>query len=179
MQNCYQIVHGQLIINADDINCIDILDDLKCDIFTYGINNQNADFIAKNITFDENSFAEFDVFYKNKFYIHAKLSVPGMHNVSNALACIATCYKYKISEESIKEGLLKFTGAARRFEFKGNWKGVSIYDDYAHHPTEIKATLNALKEKKYNKSWVIFQPHTYTRTKAFLNDFARKFTFSR
>lgn len=102
-----------------------------------------------------------------------------MHNVLNALACVATCYKYKISEKAIKEGLLKFTGAARRFEFKGNWKGISIYDDYAHHPTEIRATLNALKEKKYNKSWVIFQPHTYTRTKAFLDEFARKFAFSR
>ena len=95
-----------------------------------------------------------------------------MHNVYNALACIATCHEYGIDKETIKNGLLKYTGAHRRFEFVGNSNGASIYDDYGHHPTEIKAVYEAMKKKKYNRSWVVFQPHTYSRTKNLLNDFA-------
>ena len=90
----------------------------------------------------------------------------------NALACIAVCNEYGIEKEDIKNALFKYTGAHRRFEFKGSFNNVSVYDDYGHHPTEITATANALKQKKYNKSWVIFQPHTYSRTKTLLNDFA-------
>ena len=102
-----------------------------------------------------------------------KLSVPGIHNVSNALACTALCTEYGIERKDIQDALIKFTGAHRRFEFKGKVDGIaSVYDDYAHHPTEIKATYNSLSKKKYNKSWVIFQPHTYSRTKLLLNDFA-------
>lgn len=169
---------GNLIVNADDLNCLDILKNIKCNITTYALNNQDADFTAKNIVFDENGFPEFDTYIKNNLYLHIKLQVPGMHNVSDALACIAMCNKYKISDTAIKNGLAKFTGALRRFELVGKFNDISIYDDYAHHPTEIVATLNALKEKKYNQSWVIFQPHTYTRTKAFLNDFASSLTLA-
>ena len=164
---------GLLVINGDDINCVEVMKNANSKVVTYGLNNLEADFIAKNITFDNNGFGEFDVFRKNKFYLHVKLSVPGIHNVSNALACIATCCEHKLSEQAIINGLEKFTGAARRFEFKGKFNNVSIFDDYAHHPSEISATLSALRGKKYNKSWVVFQPHTYTRTKAFLNEFAK------
>ena len=90
----------------------------------------------------------------------------------NALACIAVCHYYGIEKESIKNALFNYTGAHRRFEYKGSFNNVSVYDDYGHHPTEILATANALKQKKYNKSWVIFQPHTYSRTKNLLDDFA-------
>ena len=96
-----------------------------------------------------------------------------MHNVSNALACICVCHIYGIEKEDIKNGLLKFTGAHRRFEYVGSFNNVNVYDDYGHHPTEIEAVANALKNKKYNQSWVIFQPHTYSRTKNLLDDFAR------
>ena len=97
-----------------------------------------------------------------------------MHNVQNALACIAICTEYGIDKESIKNALLKFTGAHRRFEFKGTINGIaSVYDDYGHHPTEIIATAKSLMNKKYNQSWVIFQPHTYSRTQALLDDFAK------
>ena len=103
-----------------------------------------------------------------------QLSVPGKHNVSNALACIAICLKYNISVDIIKSALEEFTGAHRRFEYKGKVKNfASVYDDYGHHPTEIIATVNSLQNKKYNKSWVIFQPHTYSRTKNLLDDFAK------
>ena len=90
----------------------------------------------------------------------------------NALACIAVCHEYGIEKEDMKNALLKYTGAHRRFEYKGSFNNVNVYDDYGHHPTEIIATANALKQKKYNKSWVIFQPHTYSRTKNLLDDFA-------
>ena len=94
----------------------------------------------------------------------------------NALACIAVCNEYGLEKEDIKNALHKYTGAHRRFEYKGSFNNVSVYDDYGHHPTEILATANALKQKKYNKSWVIFQPHTYSRTKNLLNDFANALT---
>ena len=140
---------------------------------TYGIQNEHANFVARNIQFDENGFPSFDVYFNNTFYKTIKLSVPGMHNVSNALACICVCHIYGIEKEDIKNGLLKFTGAHRRFEYVGSFNNVNVYDDYGHHPTEIEAVANALKNKKYNQSWVIFQPHTYSRTKNLLNDFAK------
>ena len=96
-----------------------------------------------------------------------------MHNVLNALACIALCTEYGIEKSAIKSALLKFTGANRRFEFKGKVNGANIFDDYGHHPTEIIATAKSLMNKKYNKSWVVFQPHTYSRTKTLLDDFAK------
>ena len=100
----------------------------------------------------------------------------GKHNVLNSLACIAICDNYSIDTSFIKSALLKFTGAHRRFEFKGKINGARIYDDYGHHPTEIVATANSLKNKKYNQSWVVFQPHTYSRTKTLLDDFASALT---
>ena len=90
------------------------------------------------------------------------------------MGVIAVSDYYNISKENIKSGLKNFTGAARRLEFKGKFgKNIRVFDDYAHHPTEIKATCNAVKNKKYNKSWVIFQPHTFSRTKTHLKDFAK------
>ena len=164
---------GLLILNADDSNCVDLYKNTNAKVVTYGIENEKANFIARNITFDNNGFPLFDVYRNNTFYKSIKLSVPGMHNVYNALACIATCHEYGIDKEVIKTALLKYTGAHRRFEFVGNSNGASVFDDYGHHPTEIKAVYNAMKKKKYNRSWVVFQPHTYSRTKALLNDFAQ------
>ena len=164
---------GLLILNADDKNCVDLYKNTNSKIVTFGINNEKSNFVARNISFDNNGFPLFDVYRNNTFYKSIKLSVPGLHNVYNALACIATCYEYGIEKEVIKEGLLKYTGAHRRFEYKGNTNGASVYDDYGHHPTEIKAVYDAMKKKKYNRSWVIFQPHTYSRTKNLLNEFAQ------
>ncbi len=166
---------GTLIVNGDDTNCLDLLQytSCKCKI-TYGINNTSTDFYAKNIIFDDDGFAHFDVYNKNEFWNDIKLSVPGMHNVLNALACIALCTNYNIDKDIIKKSLAKFTGAHRRFEYKGKIKGIaSVYDDYGHHPTEVLAVEKALENKKYNESWVIFQPHTYSRTKNLLEDFAK------
>ena len=164
---------GLLVINGDDHNCLDLPNYTKATCRSYGINNKNTDFFAVNIVFDNDGFPEFDVYSKTDFYGRIKLSVPGMHNVLNSLATIALCDYYGIEFETIKKALAKFTGAIRRFEFKGKINNASIYDDYGHHPTEIIATAKALMNKKYNKSWVIFQPHTYSRTKNLMDDFAK------
>ena len=92
------------------------------------------------------------------------------------MACIALCDFYGLEKHDIKNALAKFTGAHRRFEFKGKINGARIFDDYGHHPTEITATANSLMNKKYNESWVVFQPHTYSRTKNLLDDFANALT---
>ena len=165
---------GLLVINWDDENCRAIARNTLAKTVTYGIENDNANFIARNISFNTNGFPTFDVYYNNNFYKTIRLTVPGIHNVMNALACIAVCHEYGIEKENIKEALQKYTGAHRRFEYVGSFNnGVSIYDDYGHHPTEILATANALKQKDYRQSWVVFQPHTYSRTKNLLDDFAK------
>lgn len=165
---------GLLVTNADDKNCFELKNITKSKFISYGIDNIDADFIAKNITFDNNGFAKFDVYKNNEFYSTIELSVAGKHNILNALACICVCDYYNISKETIKSSLKEFTGAERRLEFKGKLnENISIFDDYAHHPTEITATANAVKNKTYNKSWVVFQPHTYSRTKSLLGDFAK------
>lgn len=165
--------NGLLVLNGDDSNCLVLSKYTNCKSITYGINNKNVDFYADNITFNKDGFAKFDVFNNNKNLGTIELSVPGIHNVSNALATISLSIMYGINFKDIKSALSKFTGAHRRFEFKGKIDNkASVYDDYGHHPTEILATINALKNKEFNKSWVIFQPHTYSRTKNLLDDFA-------
>lgn len=163
---------GILVLNADDSNCLDLRKHSAASSITYGIANEYANYIAKNISFNKNGFPTFDVYHNGNFYATIRLSVAGMHNVSNALACIAVCDYYKLPKMNIKEALLNFTGANRRLEFKGIFNGASVFDDYAHHPTEIKATASSINNKKFNKSWVVFQPHTYSRTKNLLDDFA-------
>lgn len=164
--------NGLLVANGDDINCYNLKNVVKSKFISYGIENKNSDFVAKNISFDKNGFSKFDVYKNGEFFHTFSLSVAGMHNILNALACIATCDYYNINKEVIASSLKSFTGAERRLEYKGTLENdVSIFDDYAHHPTEIKATANAVKNKTYNESWVVFQPHTYSRTKLLLDDF--------
>lgn len=167
------LMNGVLVTNADDENCLALRKNTIAKFVTYGIKNEKANFVARNIVFDDNGFPKFDVYNNNSFYCEIKLSVPGVHNVSNALACLALCSEYGISKYVLKDSLLKFTGANRRFELIGSYDNITVYDDYAHHPSEILATVNALKNKKYRQSWIVFQPHTYSRTKALLDDFAK------
>ena len=164
---------GVLVVNGDDKNCLDLPQYTHARSLTYGITNKNVDFFAVNIVFDNDGFPEFDVYSHDKFYDRIKLHVPGMHNVLNALSCIALCNEYGLNPQDIKNGLSKFTGVGRRFEFKGKINNASVFDDYGHHPTEIVATAKALMNKRYNQSWVVFQPHTYSRTKLLLDDFAK------
>ena len=163
---------GFLVINADDPDCLDLRKHSVAKSVTFGIKNDRANFIGRNISYDRNGFPKFDVYKNSSYFGEFKLSVPGIHNVYNALACIALCSSYGISKQIIKTALLKFGGANRRFEYIGSYSNIDIYDDYAHHPSEIYATAKALKNKTYRQSWVVFQPHTYSRTKELLSDFA-------
>ncbi len=167
---------GLLVVNLDNKYCAELHKYTNAKVVSYGIESEKANFIARNIKFGKNGFPSFDVYYNNAFYASFELSVPGKHNVLNALACIALCHNYGIEKENMKTALKKYTGAHRRFEYVGTCKGATVYDDYGHHPTEITATALGLKQKKYNKSWVVFQPHTYSRTKEHINEFAESLT---
>jgi len=145
-------------------------------IITYGLNSKDAYYTAKDLAYDDNGFPSFTLVKNNEEIAKIVLCVPGIHNVNNALGAIATCDVFGCSIESIKEGLLNFGGTHKRFELKGVKNGVTIIDDYAHHPSEIKATLKAARNSNnINRIWSVFQPHTYSRTKAFLEDFSNAF----
>ena len=124
------------------------------------------------MTYDEEGHVSFELAKHGEKAGRIVLSVTGDHNVSNALASIAAAELLGIPMDTIKKGLLSFTGTDRRFEYKGTFNGVTVVDDYAHHPTEIKATLKAAQHYPHNSVWCVFQPHTYTRTKAFFHEFA-------
>ena len=163
---------GTLIINADIPNYREITDGLLCRVITYSLENP-ADYTAANIAYDKYGRASFDVLKDGVKVGSYFLKVPGLHNVSNALASAALGHLLGLDEESIIRGLGSFTGTDRRFQYKGEVGGVTVIDDYAHHPTEIEATLTASGNYPHKKIWCVFQPHTYTRTKALLPEFAR------
>ena len=142
--------NGLLVLNADDKNTLELSKSTKSKFITYGIENENANFTAKNISFNDEGFASFEVYKNNTLYGKFELSIPGKHNILNALACICVCDYYNINHDTIQKSLKEFTGANRRLEFKGYYNKVKVYDDYGHHPTEIIATSNAIKNKKYN-----------------------------
>ena len=166
---------GYLVVCADDSNASSLLDKVDCKKITYGVNSQNAMYRAKNIVFDNFGCASYTLIYNNEPVSIIKLSVPGIHNVSNSLAAAASCLAIGCRLDSIKYGLSKFTGTHKRFETKGIIDDIKVIDDYAHHPSEIRATLKAAKQCTHTRIWCIFQPHTYTRTKAFINEFADSF----
>ena len=166
---------GIIVTNGDDPNC-KLLKEKFDNVLLYSINDDNADFYAKNIRFDEEGFGHFDVYKNSNLLTHVDLSITGKHNISNSLACIAICDFYGIDISIVCESLANFKGAGRRQEYKGSFNGIKVYDDYGHHPTEIKATADAINCKQFNKSWVIFQSHTYSRTKEHLKNFAKVLT---
>ncbi len=162
---------GTLIINADTPKYEDIIRDLPCNVITYGLEH-DADYQAADITYDKYGHASFSVLRNGVKVGSYYLKVPGIHNVSNALAAIALGHLLGLSEEVIIKGLGSFTGTDRRFQYKGTYHGAKVIDDYAHHPTEIRATMEAAENCAHRTLWCVFQPHTYTRTKALLDDFA-------
>jgi UDP-N-acetylmuramate--alanine ligase len=172
---------GQLFINGEISNYQEITSDLACEVFTYGIidpayrNTDNAqyDFAADKITFDEQSFGSYDLYFRGEYIDHIQLNVIGLHNVSNSLPAIGVAMQTGIPIEAIKKALLSFKNSKRRFEYKGEIGGVTIIDDYAHHPTEVTATLEAAVNCPHKTLWCVFQPHTYSRTKQHLTEFAK------
>lgn len=163
---------GTLIINGNIDKLDRITEGLDCRIIKYG-DDSSMDYSATNISHNKLGEASFDLVKSGVFVDRISLSVNGDHNVSNALAAIAVSDLLGVSLDTMKKGLKEFTGTDRRFEYKGEMDGVTIIDDYAHHPTEINATLTAAKYYPHRELWCVFQPHTYTRTKAFLDQFAQ------
>lgn len=184
---------GAIIVNSEIKDILSLMEGIESEIITYGF-QPSCDFYPEDITYHENGCAHFRIMRRVKetrfepaeskntatFYCsarteevcHVSLSVPGRHNISNALAAAALAVQLKLPVTAISKGLGSFQGTDRRFQYKGQFHGVTVIDDYAHHPTEIAATLGAAADYPHKRIICVFQPHTYTRTKAFLDAFA-------
>jgi len=165
---------GYLIINEDDKYSSKISKDLTCNIVTFGIDN-TCDYQAINIVFDDFGLPSYDLIFNNNSY-KVNLNVYGIHSIYNSLGAIAACNKAGLSIEKSIEFIKEFKGTNRRWEYKGSLNNVKIIDDYAHHPTAVKVNLSSAKKVSKGDIWVVFQPHTYTRTKALLNEFSNAFS---
>ena len=161
---------GKIVANADDANAMDALKGLP--LFTFGLDHP-ADCRGENLTWNH-GLPSFDIVIDGKLYTSLSLHTAGRHNVLNALAAAAAAYVLGIPGEAVKAGLEAFSGAGRRFEYKGEYNGAKIYDDYAHHPGELHALLTAARSMGYQRVICAFQPHTYSRTKALFDDFVRE-----
>ena len=159
-----------IFANADDKNTMDVMYTLDRRVRTFGIEN-DGDYQAVNVQEYKPGFFEFDLKEWSKITGHIRLSVPGRHNIYNALAMCAVCRFVGLTVEQCAEAALNFKGAGRRFEVYGECNGALVIDDYAHHPTELRATLNTAKEMGYKRLIAVHQPFTYSRTKMLFNDF--------
>ena len=168
---------GYLIINGDIENLDYITSNLECNVITFG-KNKNCNYSYKDATFDELGKGTYTLIKNGNECDRISLGVVGEHNIMNSLSVIALMDVLNIDTKAVYTGLSKFAGTDRRFELKGTLGGITILDDYAHHPTEITATLNAAANYPHNNLWCVFQPHTYTRTNAFLKDFAKALTLA-
>lgn len=162
---------GTLVINGDIPRVQEITDALPCQVVTFG--SSSCDYVPSNIVYDEFGHPSFDLKGPDQKTASYALRVPGLYNVYNATAAIAAARLLGIDDNIIREALSAFSGTDRRFEYKGRMNGITIIDDYAHHPTEITATLHAAENYPHKTIWCVFQPHTYSRTKAFLPEFAK------
>ncbi len=173
-----QLIPADGLIVAYEANpfVASIIDEIDADrIVTFGF-TKNSTYSARNIDFDNNGFPGFDVVKAGEKLARVQLQVPGEHNIANALASFATCHTLGVDPQVITDVLAKFSGSQRRFDVIGTTaNGVKIIDDYAHHPTEIRATLNAAKNMPHGRLWCLFQPHTYTRTLALFDEFVKAF----
>ena len=166
--------NGSLVVCSDNENALNLTKEVDCNVLTYGIKSK-ADFSAKNIQYSALGYPTFQVEFRGEELGTFSLSIPGEHNVENALASIAIAYNAGIDLDIVKESLKEFKGTYRRFDIKGTRNNITIVDDYAHHPTEIRATLQAAKQYPHQKIWCVFQPHTYTRTRTLFDEFSEAF----
>ena len=160
---------GTVLANGEDENTMQALKG-KGDVLTFGL--ETGDFHAENLVW-KRGMPTFDLVHNGAVAAHITLQVPGVHNVKNAIAAAAASLILGIPGEAVARGLNDFRGAGRRFEFKGTVKGANVYDDYAHHPGELKALLDMASTLGYQRVICAFQPHTYTRTKALLDEFSQ------
>ncbi|MGO5064481.1 UDP-N-acetylmuramate--L-alanine ligase [Clostridium sporogenes] len=164
---------GYLVAYGEDKNIQSILKEANCHVVTYGIDS--GDIQASNIKYDEKACGSFDVVKNNENLFSVKLNVPGKHNILNSLASICVALVSNMKNKDIVEGIESFFGTHRRFELKGHKNNVTVIDDYAHHPTEISATLSAAKKYPHKRIFCVFQPHTYSRTLTLFDDFTKCF----
>ena len=158
-----------VLSNGDDIHSVEAMEGI--DHITFGLKEGNR-ITAANVSGD---WRHFDVICDGEFYCHLDMGVLGKHNALNALAAAGCAWMMKIPGEAVSRGLESFHGAGRRMEFKGNWGGAEVYDDYAHHPDEVAATISSVRATYPGRRLVLaFQPHTYTRTSALFDDFVRE-----
>lgn len=162
------------VVCLDNKNAVDCAHKYGGETFFYSVNDKSADAYADNIVVNR-GFAEFDAFIKGTLFAHIKLKVPGAFQVSNALAALSAAYLSGISPDGIRKGLEEFRGVGRRFQYRGECNGAVIYDDYAHHPDEIRATLATAKSMERSRVLVVYQPHTYTRTHDLFDAFTKAF----
>lgn len=162
---------GLLVLNGDDKNTMEAVNDVNIEKLTYGF-GEDCDYRAVNVSADKGVHEQYDLLYKGEKITSVKLIVPGKHNIYNSLAAAATAHYLGATPKEISENLHKFGGVHRRFEILGTPDGITVADDFAHHPTELTATLNAAMNMGFNKVWAVFQPHTFSRTAMLLDDFA-------
>lgn len=161
---------GLLVVNGDDENTMKAVAGLDKEIITFGLDEKN-DYYAKDIKKLGGAKSGYTLMHKGEKVADITLSIPGKHNIMNSMACAAVCLYLGVEPETMAENISKFPGAGRRFEVLGEVNGVTIADDYAHHPTELAATLRAAKEMDFGEVWAVFQPFTYSRTALLLDDF--------
>lgn len=167
--------NGLLVINREIDAVAELTANLACTVETFSL-HEDADWQAQNILHEADGKNSFDVYYKGEYFGMIHLNVPGEHNIANALAAIASAHFLSISHADCQKGLQHFTGTDRRFQRKGEKNGITVIDDYAHHPTEIRAALTAAKKVQHRTTWCVFQPHTYSRTKFLFDEFGEAFT---
>ncbi|MEE0969251.1 MAG: UDP-N-acetylmuramate--L-alanine ligase [Clostridia bacterium] len=165
--------NGFAVANLDDADIMLALRNYKGKIITYST-ERDADFTAKNITYVKGR-PDFDIYYGDMLYCHVTLSVTGEHNVYNALAAAVAAHLSGISGSAVARGLANYKGAKRRMEYKGTLCGADVYDDYGHHPTEVKTTLDGVSRMGYDRLWCVFQSHTYSRTAELFDEFSGSF----
>lgn len=161
-----------VIFNGDDENTLRATENLDKEKISFG-KNKSCTYYPENITYNRGAFAEFDVMSGGNKLAHLVLGIPGEHNILNSLAAFAAAVKAGCSFEQCEKGIGAFKGAGRRFEILGEIDGITIADDYAHHPGELEVTLNAVMKMGYNTVWAVFQPFTYSRTSILFDDFVR------
>ena len=165
---------GFAIINADSPNAVNAAKNSKCEKLFYSCRCKDADVFADNIRYNKGK-ASFDVFVRGEFFAKISLGVIGEFQVGNALAAISAAYLSGIDSKDIETALREYCGVDRRFQLRKIYNGAEVRDDYAHHPDEIRATLSAAKNAEYKNIYVIYQPHTYTRTHDLFDDFTKAF----
>ncbi len=166
---------GLMVACGDEKNVREVTEGLRCPVIYYGLDEEYCSWVAKNIVYNDYGNPTYDVYQDGNYYGTFSLEVPGAHNIKNSLAAIIIGNYVGLDEETIAKALKNFKGAARRFQFDGVVNEIHVYEDYAHHPTEIAVTIDSALNHKHNNFWIVFQPHSYSRTKDLFDDFVDSF----